>query len=157
MENTANLFLVALASGALGVMLGAFLMWRGIHPQSRQQLESRAQEAEQKLKQQQAHVTEHFAHTASLVSNLTRNYRDLHDYLSSSAQQLGNIDIQPVMLGDNKSAPIFGRGAVINPPLDYAPKKDGIGTLNEAYGLRDEDEVDATKPSGTSASNPTEY
>lgn len=138
MANTANIFLVAIASGAIGMMLGAFLMWRGIHPQSRQQLESRLQDAEHKLKQQQAQVTDHFTHTASLVNNLTRNYRDLHDYLATSAQQIGNIDIQPVLLSDSKAAPILGRGAVINPPLDYAPKKDGIGTLNEAYGLHEE-------------------
>lgn len=138
MDNSANIILVAIASGAIGIVLGAFLMWRGIRPQSRQQLETRVQEAEQKLKQQQAQVTEHFTHTAALVSNLTRNYRDLHDYLASSAQQIGNIDIQPVMLGDNKAAPILGQGAVINPPLDYAPKKGNLGTLNEAYGLRDE-------------------
>lgn len=143
MDSNANLILVAIASGAIGIVIGAYLTWRGIRPQSRQQLESRLQEAEQKLKQQQAQLTEHFTHTASLVSNLTRNYRDLHDYLASSAQQLGNIDIQPVMLSDNKAAPILGHGAVINPPLDYAPKKGAVGTLSETYGLREEP---ATRP-----------
>lgn len=137
-ENSANLILVAIASGAIGLLLGAFLMWRGIRPQSRQQLEQRVQEAEQKLRQQQSQLADHFTHTAALVNNLTRNYRDLHDYLASSAQQLGNIDIQPMMIADSKAATILGQGNVINPPLDYAPKKGDIGTLSESYGLRDE-------------------
>ncbi|HQQ62705.1 MAG TPA: DUF1043 family protein [Pseudomonadales bacterium] len=140
MENT-NMILVALLSGILGAIAGAFLMYRGTRLQSRQQLEVRLQQAEQKLKDQQAQVTEHFTHTASLVGNLTRNYRDLHDYLASSAQQLGNIDIQPVLLSDNKSAPILGQGAVLNPPLDYAPKKGQVGTLSETYGLQDDNQL----------------
>lgn len=135
-----NTLLVALLSGTLGAIVGAFLMFRGTRLQSRQQLEVRLQQAEQKLKEQQAHVTEHFTHTASLVGNLTRNYRDLHDYLASSAQQLGNIDIQPVLLSDNKSAPILGQGAVLNPPLDYAPKKGEVGTLSETYGLQEDNQ-----------------
>ncbi|HQQ75527.1 MAG TPA: DUF1043 family protein [Pseudomonadales bacterium] len=134
----ADVILIALASGITGIVIGAFLMFRGIHPKSRQQLEARLQDAERKLQQQNAQITEHFTHTASLVSNLTRNYRDLHDYLSSSAQQLGNIDIQPVLLSDSKSAPILGQGVVINPPLDYALKKSDVGTLSEVYGLKDE-------------------
>ncbi len=138
MDTSADMILVALTSGAVGIAIGAFLMFRGIHPKSRQQLEAKLEEAEQKLKQQNAHITEHFTHTASLVSNLTRNYRDLHDYLSSSAQQLGNIDIQPVLLSDSKAAPILGQGVVINPPLDYALKKSNVGTLSEVYGLKDE-------------------
>jgi uncharacterized membrane-anchored protein YhcB (DUF1043 family) len=137
-ETSTNILLVVLVSGVVGVALGAILMFWGIHPKSRQQLEAKLLEAEQKLKQQNTQITEHFTHTASLVSNLTRNYRDLHDYLATSAQQLGNIDIQPVLSSDSKTAPILGQGVVINPPLDYAPKKSNVGTLSETYGLRDE-------------------
>lgn len=148
-ENYPNIILVALSSGVIGILLGALLAWRFARPQSRQTLESRLQEAEQKLQRQQAQVTEHFNHTAALVSKLTRDYRDLHDYLASSAQQIGHIDIQPVMLGDIKATPILGEGAVINPPLDYAPKKGNLGTLNEAYGLREE--VPAKPPGSADA------
>lgn len=138
MDTSTNIMLVVLTSGIVGVAIGAILMFWGIHPKSRQQLEAKLQEAEQKLKQQNTQIAEHFTHTASLVSNLTRNYRDLHDYLATSAQQLGNIDIQPVLSSDSKAAPILGQGVVINPPLDYAPKKSNVGTLSETYGLRDE-------------------
>jgi len=137
MDASADMILVALTSGAVGIAIGA-LVFRGIHPKSRHQLEAKLEETENKLKQKDIQITEHFTHTASLVSNMTRSYRDLHDYLSSSAQQLGNIDIQPVLLSDNKAAPILGQGIVINPPLDYAPKKDNVGTLSEVYGLKDE-------------------
>lgn len=139
MDTEINIFLVAIASGAVGLLAGAFLMYRGIRPQSRQQLEAKLQDTEQRLKQQQNQIAEHFSHTAALVNNLTRNYKDLHDYLAASAQQLGNIDIQPEMLADAKSAAFLGQGTVLNPPLDYAPKKGNLGTLNEAYGLRDEE------------------
>lgn len=138
MDTSVDMMLVALTSGVVGIAIGAFMMFRGIHPKSRQQLEAKLQAAEHRLKQQETQITEHFTHTASLVSNLTRNYRDLHDYLASSAQQLGNIDIQPVLLSDSKAAPILGQGVVINPPLDYAQKKSNIGTLSEVYGLKDE-------------------
>ncbi len=136
--DTSNLILVAIISGLLGAVVGAFLMYYGRRLETRQQLENRLQETEKQLKQYQNQMTEHFTHTAGLLGNMTRNYRDLHDYLASSAQQLGNIDIQPTLLSDSKSAPILGQGAVINPPLDYAPKKGEVGTLSEAYGLRDE-------------------
>ena len=139
MEFSSDTILIALLSFVLGTLAGAFLMFRGTRLQSRQQLEQSLQDAERKLKEQQSQITEHFSHTASLVSNLTRNYRDLHDYLASSAQQLGNIDIQPTLLSDSKSSPILGQGAVINPPLDYAPKKGDVGTLSESYGLKDDD------------------
>jgi uncharacterized membrane-anchored protein YhcB (DUF1043 family) len=137
-DATTTAILAALSGGVIGMGIGAFLMFRGIHPKSRQQLEAKLMEAEEKLKQQNAQITEHFSHTASLVGNLTNSYRNLHDYLSSSAQQLGNIDIQPVLVDDSKSAAILGQGIVINPPLDYAPKKSNIGTLSETYGLKDQ-------------------
>ena len=139
MDTSTNIMLIVLISGIVGIAIGAILMFWGIHPKSRQQLEAKLQEAEQKLKQQNAQITEHFTHTASLVSTLTRNYRDLHDYLATSAQQLGNIDIQPVLSSDSKTAPILGQGVVLNPPLDYAPKKSNVGTLSEMYGLQDEE------------------
>lgn len=138
MDANSTLILTSAISGLTGLVVGAFLMFRGMRPQSRQQLENRLRETEQKLKQQTAQMTEHFTHTASLVSNLTRSYRDLNDYLASSAQQLGNIDIQPTLVGNGKSAPILGRGVVVTPPLDYAPKNNEIGTLSETYGLKDE-------------------
>jgi uncharacterized membrane-anchored protein YhcB (DUF1043 family) len=133
-----DMTLVAVGSGIIGFIIGALIM-RGLRPKNQRQLESQLEDIEQKLRQKNAQIAEHFTHTASLVSNLTRNYRDLHDYLASSAQQLGNIDIQPVLLSDDKAAPILGTGAVINPPLDYAPQKNN--TLSEAYGLKDESET----------------
>ena len=136
--------LIALCSGLVGMVIGAMAA-RLLQPRSLRQMETQLQETEQKLQKKNAQIAEHFSHTASLVSNLTRNYRDLHDYLASSAQQLGNIDIQPVLQNDNPSAPILGQGVVINPPLDYSPQKNN--TLSEAYGLKDEGADKITTPS----------
>ncbi len=90
--NLTDTTLIALCSGLIGIAIGV-MATRLLKPRSQQQMEAQLQEAEQKLQKQNAQIAEHFSHTASLVSNLTRNYRDLHDYLASSAQQLGNIDI----------------------------------------------------------------
>jgi len=130
-----DITLIALCSGIVGIAIGV-LAARLFRPSSHRQMETQLQEAEQKLLKKNTQIAEHFSHTASLVSNLTRNYRDLHDYLASSAQQLGNIDIQPVLHNDNPSAPILGQGIVINPPLDYSPQSNN--TLSEAYGLKDD-------------------
>jgi uncharacterized membrane-anchored protein YhcB (DUF1043 family) len=135
--------LIALCSGLVGLVIG-ILATRLLRPGSQRQMEMQLQEAEQKLQKKNAQIAEHFSHTASLVSNLTRNYRDLHDYLASSAQQLGNIDIQPVLHSDHQAAPILGQGVVINPPLDYSPQKNN--TLSEAYGLNDESTEKVTQP-----------
>ena len=134
--------LIALCSGIAGIAIGV-LAARLFRPSSHQQMEAQLQEAEQKLQKKNMQITEHFSHTASLVSNLTRNYRDLHDYLASSAQQLGDIDIHPVLHNDNPSAPILGQGIVVNPPLDYSPQKNN--TLSEAYGLK-EDQAEKNIP-----------
>lgn len=135
--------LIALCSGVFGIVIGV-LAARLFRPSSQRQAETQLQEIEQKLQQKNAQIAEHFSHTAALVSNLTRNYRDLHDYLASSAQQLGNLDIQPILLNDNKSAPILGQGVVINPPLDYSPQKNN--TLSEAYGLKDDSTENIAAP-----------
>ena len=147
--NLTDTTLIALCSGLIGIAIGV-MATRLLKPRSQQQMEAQLQEAEQKSQKQNAQIAEHFSHTASLVSNLTRNYRDLHDYLASSAQQLGNIDIQPMLQKDNPSAPILGQGVVINPRLDYSPQSSN--TLSEAYGLRDEQAEKNSPPNAYSGS-----
>ncbi len=137
--NDTNIIMIAIMSGLLGAAVGACLMYlSGTRPQSKQHLEDRARQAEQQLRSYQSQVTEHFTHTASLVNKLTHSYRDVHDHLTASAMQLGNVDIQPALL-DGSASSILGVGAVVNAPLDYVPKKDAVvGTLSETYGLRDD-------------------
>jgi hypothetical protein len=53
-------------------------------------LEKRLHEAEQQFKNYQADVTEHFEETSRRVNALTRNYKDVHEYLASSAMKLTN-------------------------------------------------------------------
>lgn len=122
-----------------GALAGALLVYRGLRLQSRQQLESELKKAKLELHQHQSQTTEHFHHAAFLMGNLTRNLRDLHNYMAESSKMIGNIDIAPTLTGDpSPPAPLLGNNAVIAPPLDYAPKKSDIGTLSESYGLREE-------------------
>lgn len=138
MYSSSQVLALLLATTLFGTVLGAYLMYRGIRPKSRQQLESQLKESESALKQYQLQMAEHFSHTANLVNNLTQNYRDLHEYLACSAQQLTNLDIQRNLITGGDIKGISGNGTVLNQPLDYAPKKGGVGTLSEDYGLRED-------------------
>lgn len=71
----------------IGITVGA-LAFRRFGGQS--ELARRLQDAEQKFKDYQADVTEHFAETSRRVNDLTRSYKDVHEYLASSAMKLTN-------------------------------------------------------------------
>lgn len=113
-------------------------MYRGIKPKSRRTLEEELKSTNNQLQQYRTQVSDHFSHTATLVSKLTTDYATLHDYLSASAVQLGNLDIQPSLIRSYTSEP--GNKLEIlntqqNPPLDYAARRSNVGTLSESYGL----------------------
>jgi len=55
-----------------------------------QDLQQRLQQAEQQFRAYQADVTEHFEETSRRVNTLTRSYKDVHEYLASSAMKLTN-------------------------------------------------------------------
>lgn len=80
--------LFALVFGALA---GAWLFHRfGSQGKAAQNLEERLQEAEKKFEDYQHDVTEHFEETSRRVNTLTQNYKDVHEYLASSAMKLTN-------------------------------------------------------------------
>ena len=75
----------------VGLVLGAFLFQRFSHQGLRSQdLEKRLQKAEQQFKSYQDDVTQHFEETSRKVNNLTKSYKDVHEYLASSAMKLTN-------------------------------------------------------------------
>ncbi|WP_299941579.1 DUF1043 family protein [uncultured Microbulbifer sp.] len=138
MHSTSVLILV----GILGLTLGAFLAFlivRGRTSVERShELEQRLQEANDKLRDFQLQVNEHFDQTAQLVHNLTESYRDVHEYLANSALRLSNQDIGRQMLeaGSGKLQNDDSQLEDIKPPRDWAPKEPGTkGTLAEDYGL----------------------
>lgn len=87
--STFSVILIALPTFAIGIAIGA-LLWRKLGPQSRQsqELEEKLRNAEQRLSTYQAEVAEHFLETSRRVNELTRNYREVHEYLASSAMKL---------------------------------------------------------------------
>ncbi|WKD50773.1 YhcB family protein [Microbulbifer spongiae] len=138
MHSTSVLILV----GILGLILGAFLAFLTVRGRTSgersQELEQRLQEANDKLRDFQLQVNEHFDQTAQLVHNLTESYRDVHEYLANSALRLSNQDIGRQMLeaGSGKLQNDDSQLKDMEPPRDWAPKEPGTkGTLAEDYGL----------------------
>lgn len=87
----ATLIGFAVLSLIVGLILGAFLFQRFSHQGLRSQdLEKRLQKAEQQFKSYQDDVTQHFEETSRRVNNLTKSYKDVHEYLASSAMKLTN-------------------------------------------------------------------
>lgn len=109
--------------------------------QKTRNLETRLQEAEESLANYQQEVTEHFAETAQLVNNLTKNYKEVHEHLAGSALKLANVDISRQLLStnvDDQEGELNVGEEAFQPPKDWAPSE---GTLSEDYGLDDDDEV----------------
>lgn len=91
MVATASAVLIALFALGVGIVIGA-LLWRslGPHQHRNRDLENRLAQAERRLGEYQTEVTEHFVETSRRVNELTRNYKEVHDYLASSATKLSN-------------------------------------------------------------------
>ncbi|MCW8194368.1 DUF1043 family protein [Proteobacteria bacterium 005FR1] len=91
MISTTSAVLIALFALAIGGVAGA-LLWRhlGPHQNRSRDLEKRLAEAERRLGDYQAEVTDHFVETSRRVNQLTRNYKEVHEYLASSAMRLTN-------------------------------------------------------------------
>ncbi len=145
MFSTGTLILTGLITLALGCVAGVLLS-RSLHPREKQnrELEQRLQEAEARMSDYQQEVTEHFAQTSQLVNNLTRSYREVHEYLAGSALKLSNPDVSRQILQAGRGNLLSEDPAVIDedkfePPRDWAPKEPGSkGPLSEDYGLDEE-------------------
>lgn len=89
MVSTTFAAVVAVLALIIGAIAGV-LLWRsfGPHRDGRRDLEKRLEDAERRLGDYQSEVTEHFVETSRRVNELTRNYRDVHEYLASSAVKL---------------------------------------------------------------------
>lgn len=85
MYSLATVLIFSFFALAIGAAAG-MLLSRRFGGQSN--LEQRLQQAEQQFKDYQADVTEHFEETSRRVNALTRNYKDVHEYLASSAMKL---------------------------------------------------------------------
>ncbi len=133
----------------VGLLLGMLLTRTSSSGKKLHSVESQLEQTEQSLSNYQQEVTEHFAETAKLVNDLTRNYRDVHEHLAGSALKLANVDISRQLLSTPPSEVAQDdtpteQAAIdqedFQPPKDWAPSE---GTLSEDYGLKEEKDLSA--------------
>lgn len=147
MFTLSTLIMTAIAALLIGAALGS-LLTKSLHPDEKQnrELESRVKQAEDKLKEYQQDVTEHFAETSQLVNSLTQSYKEVHEYLADSALKLTNPDISRQLIDaadgklishtEKESAPKTEDNHDTVAPRDWAPRAaDGKGQLSEDFGL----------------------
>lgn len=156
MFTLSTLVITAIAALIAGGAIGAILV-KSLHPQEQQnrEMETRLESAENKLVDYQQEVSEHFAETSQLVNNLTQSYKDVHQYLASSALKLTNPDIsrQLIDAGDGKlinndtPPPPATTDDDTEAPRDWAPKNPGeTGQLSEEFGLDNREEPAKATP-----------
>ncbi|GLQ31286.1 YhcB family protein [Litoribrevibacter albus] len=134
----------------LGSALGALLTyWLQPANQKSRQLEKQLSETEQNQAEYQDKVTEHFAETAELFSELTSQYKKVYDHLSKSSQDLCNNDLisEQLKLGELKETQppsTQPEDDHLDTEIDYEMPKDYAhsadkqqgGTLAEDFGLQ---------------------
>jgi len=126
----------------LGVLVGA-VFHRSVQGEAskNKRLEQKLLELQETHTKYQADVSEHFMNTARAVNTLNKSYKDVHDHLAKGASRLCNEEQASdfLALGRNDD----GKSEVdidvnlenFTPPMDYAPKAAGDGTLSETFGM----------------------
>lgn len=169
-----TVWIIAVVALAVGVLIG-FLMGRsGSGEPYRKTLEAELRGSRAEMDRYKKEVTQHFEQTASLVNELTDQYRKVHQHLATGAQSLCpdqtagrslQSSLQPKldkgiggamlaqeatgstlpMTETNQSAKPSAEP--LEPPKDWAPKKpDDEGTLSDRYGLKKKPETSITPP-----------
>ncbi|WP_409523257.1 YhcB family protein [Nitrincola sp. MINF-07-Sa-05] len=109
-----NIWIIAAAALAVGALIGYLIGRSGDAEQQKRKLEEELTATRQEMDKYKKDVTSHFEQTASLVNELTDNYRKVHQHLASSAQTLcpgqpaGNAlkaSLQPQQLVENLEQP----------------------------------------------------
>ncbi len=126
----------------LGIFVGAVFQRsvKGEGSKSKR-LEQKLSELQENYTKYQADVSAHFMNTAQSVQTLNKSYKELHDQLAKGAQILCNDEQAGDFLAitrENKQKPPIDVELDLDnftPPMDYAPKSKGGGTLSETYGM----------------------
>ncbi len=138
------IWLTAIIAGIAG-WLGGWLLGRRSTDGQRKSLalQESLNASEQRLQDYKREVQEHFVQTADAITQMNESYQSLHQRLANGASALcGDMEDNPLL------EKVSGRRAddpeadtqeqlPLEPPLDYAPKKDPAdkGVLNEDFGL----------------------
>lgn len=91
MFSSGVLIMVTLLALAVGIALGV-LIAKQLDPNRRKnsELAQKLAESEKRFSDYQNEVTEHFTETSQRVYALTKNYKEVHDYLANSAIKLAS-------------------------------------------------------------------
>ncbi len=148
MIETGTAILYVVAASLSGVVLGAFLHKQfGNAGSKARDLSQKLEEARENNERYQRNVADHFSKTATLLNDLTLQYRDIHQHLASGADELCKDESGeslltglPIELSINAAPGLessAASNAEVQPPLDYAPKEETnqTGVLSEEFGL----------------------
>jgi len=147
MYETSDLIAAAILAALAGLVIGIVLHRSvGTSAGKLRDLEKKLAREKESNQQYKSNVTRHFSETASLLTDLTLKYKDIHDHLASGADQLCRdaqgrslLPDSPVKLRIEERPDEQQQEAEtsVKPPLDYAPKQDSdpSGQLAEDFGL----------------------
>ncbi|WP_245929336.1 YhcB family protein [Agarilytica rhodophyticola] len=147
-----TLLMVSAIVFCIGGLIGAVISRTLMPPEMQKDLEQSLQASRSELERYQQDVSQHFADTSKLVTNLTNAYKEVHDHLAKGAIQLTNAEISKKILdAGDRNLGIEAQDSIeelnFEPPKDWAPKVPGqAGTLSEEFGLddvREEDNIES--------------
>tara|TARA_R110001592_G_scaffold59620_2_gene180894 strand:+ start:21070 stop:21540 length:471 start_codon:yes stop_codon:yes gene_type:complete len=124
----------------LGVLVGA-ISHRSVQGEAtkNKRLEQKLAELQETHTKYQADVSEHFMNTAEAVRTLNKSYKDVHTQLAKGAGRLCNQeqagDFLKLSKDNENKQEIKIELENFTPPMDYAPKSNGGGTLSETFGM----------------------
>jgi uncharacterized membrane-anchored protein YhcB (DUF1043 family) len=126
----------------LGVIVGA-VFHRSVKGEAskNKRLEQKLSELQDKYSKYQAEVSAHFMSTAQAVQTLNKSYKEVHEQLAKGARKLCNDeqagDFLTLTRDIQQKQPIEVELDLehFTPPMDYAPKSKGDGTLSETFGM----------------------
>lgn len=94
MFSTGAIFTVLIIGLLIGFGVGFFFSRIfGSFSGNSSSLKQKLAETEQQLEKYQAEVTEHFMETSRRVNALTKNYKEVHEYLAAGAAKLANPEM----------------------------------------------------------------
>lgn len=168
MYETSDLIATAILAALIGLIVGvAIFRSMGSSSSKVRELEQKLEREQEKGLQYKSDVTQHFSETASLLTDLTLKYKDIHDHLANGADQLCRDEQGKLLLEDSPAKLRIEEQSstipeeeeeIFSPPLDYAPKTNTAtrGQLAEDFGLEkvklEEDIVENPVPGAFAAS-----
>lgn len=146
MYETSDLIAAAILAALAGLVIGIVLHRSvGSSAGRLRDLEKKLAREKENNQQYKSSVTQHFTETATLLTDLTLKYKDIHDHLANGADQLCRdaqgrslLPDSPVKLRiEERPDEQPTEEASVKPPLDYAPRQDtdSSGQLAEDFGL----------------------